>query len=448
MSKIPSFGRTTTISNCSLVALLLFLFIASPLGIRQAHAEGFALYEWSARGIALSGALTARTPDASAVAYNPALITKLKGTHIMGGLSTVTPRGTVRFTEKSGVKGSAKPDTSTWYVPHFYMTTELSDRWTIGVGQFSRFGLGFSYNNNWPGRFAIYDVSLQTASINPVIAWKATDDLSIAVGVEAQYLRLDMNKRGLARIPSTPYSFEVDSDISGATNIGFGFNVAAHYQITDQWAIGAQYRSAIKQRAEGENEFRLMDRRNVPAAIPDATLMNGFKDSDVRGTVIMPESVNVGISYEPNEQWSFEANAIWTRWSSFRTLRIHFSEPQKSARADSEVSESKKHWSDAWRLAFGAEYKPLNWLALRVGFAWDQSPMTEHYSDYLVPSDDRFSVSVGAGFKYDNWTLDIAYSMVDIQDRRWRDNDETGTLKSRTKNAETHVASVSFGYSF
>lgn len=54
--------------------LLLAAFTGS------ASAEGFALYEWGARGNALGGSMVGRADDPSAVAFNPAGITQLEGT--------------------------------------------------------------------------------------------------------------------------------------------------------------------------------------------------------------------------------------------------------------------------------------------------------------------------------------------------------------------------------
>ena len=80
-----------------LAVLACFLILTG-----NAHAEGFALYEYSARGVALGGSVMARKPDASAVAYNPALMTRLPGIHIMGGLSAITPDGKMRSTDAFG----------------------------------------------------------------------------------------------------------------------------------------------------------------------------------------------------------------------------------------------------------------------------------------------------------------------------------------------------------
>ena len=50
-------------------------------------AEGFAMTQWSARGLALAGGMVGRADDPSAIAYNAAGITLLPGTQVMGGIA-------------------------------------------------------------------------------------------------------------------------------------------------------------------------------------------------------------------------------------------------------------------------------------------------------------------------------------------------------------------------
>lgn len=62
--------------------LLVLCLALCPL---QAWAAGYGVYEWSARGNALGGAMVARDADPSSVAYNPAAITDLEGAQIQMG---------------------------------------------------------------------------------------------------------------------------------------------------------------------------------------------------------------------------------------------------------------------------------------------------------------------------------------------------------------------------
>ena len=424
-----------------LAMLACFLILAG-----KAHAEGFALYEYSARGVALGGSVMARKPDASVVAYNPALMTRLPGIHVMGGASAISPAGKMRTTDDFGDTEITRLKSSTWLIPHMYYTQQLNDSFTVGVGEFSRFGLGFEYPHNWPGRFNVYEVSLTSASLNPSIAWAATDKLSLAAGVEIVYVSLDLKKR--ARFPVVPGgpalgALEVDSNIQDADDVGIGFNLAGHYQFNDQWAAGLQYRSQVRVHAHGDVQYSYVNFQGLPGTEPVAQNVydSVFKDGGAHATVILPDSIAGGLSWSPIPELSLEVGATWTRWSSFRALNIHLPEPIG-------VSNNPKHWKDTWRFNAGVEYEPLDWLALRAGYVYDQSPMTKRYADYLVPTDDRHIFSLGVGFKWDAWTLDLAYAYIMPLDRAYKASSETHVLDSKTRDSSTNIFSLSLGYQF
>lgn len=405
----------------------------------SALAEGFALYEYSARGIALGGTLVARKPDASAVAHNPALLARLPGVHAMAGFSTISPKGKVDTVDKYGNKDTVALRNSTWIIPHMYYTHQINDNFTFGVGEFTRYGLGFEYPHNWPGRFNIYQVELQSASINPNIAWAATDKLSLAAGVEIVYVDLDIKKR--ATLPGMPEEyFEVDSNIRQATDTGLGWNLAGHYQFNDQWAAGLLYRSQVRVHAKGEVEYTLVN--NQRGASGQHLFDTTFRDGKAHATVILPDSLTSGISFTPIPELSVEVAATWTRWSTFRSLNIHLPQPIGESR-------NKKHWNDVWRIGVGVEYSPLDWLTVRAGYVFDESPMSGKYQDYLVPTNDRNIWSAGLGFKWDSWTMDVSYAFIDAKGRVYRASDETKVVQSRTHASNsTHVVSFSLGYEF
>ena len=148
------------------------------------------------------------------------------------------------------------------------------------------------------------------------------------------------------------------------------------------------------------------------------------------------------MAFTPIPELSFEVAATWTRWSTFRGLNIHLPQPIGESR-------NKKHWKDAWRVGFGIEYEPLDWLTLRGGFVYDQSPMTERFEDYLVPTDDRHIWSLGTGFSWRDWTLDLSYAFIDAKSRGYSASSETNVLKSRShESSSTHIVSLSLGYEF
>ena len=163
--------------------------------VGTAQAEGFALYEWGARGNALGGTMVARKPDASAVAYNPALMTKLEGTQVMAGFSAIVPDAKVDV-NYGGQTYTGEGAHNVWTPPHGYLTTQVKDNLWLGMGIYTRFGLGTEYDDpNWAGRYNIYDAEIQTVSYNPNVAFKITDKLSAAVGIEFMTLDLKLKKK-------------------------------------------------------------------------------------------------------------------------------------------------------------------------------------------------------------------------------------------------------------
>lgn len=422
--------------NLSMRICGIFLFLIAFSG--AAWAEGFALYEYSARSIALGGAAMARKPDASCIASNPALLSRLPGTHMMIGATVIRPDGSMKTTSPGGESQTTNLESSTWAIPHAYFTHQISDKLAFGVGEFTRFGLGFDYPSDWPGRFNIYGVELQTFSLNPNLAVAFTDQFSMAAGVEVLYANLDLKKR--ATFPGLPASvFEVDTDIKGADDVGYGFNLAAHYQFDEQWAAGLAYRSQVRVKAFGDTTYtKITD--NTPGGMGDMLMQNVFNNGQTHSTVILPDSVSGGIAFSPIPELSLEAGVVWTRWSTFRNLRIHMPGPVGA-------KDSFKYWDDSWRFNVGVEYEPLDWLVLRAGYVYDQSPMSEANEDYLVPTDGRNIYSAGLGFNLDSWTVDLGYAFIDPKGRSYEARPQDGVLSSKAE-GDSHIVSMSIGYEF
>ena len=207
-------------------------------------AEGFALNEWSARGVSLAGGMVGRADDVSALAYNAAGITQLPGTHVMGGLAFIAPLGTIGTEHATGMQyTTTKP--SVWLAPHGYASYQLNDNVWLGMGVFSRFGLGNSYSGNWTGRYNLYDVGVQTISFVPTLAYKINDIFSVSVGVEALYASMYMgNKIPTMTAATAPKSFDNDLQLEG-TGWGVGAHLGLHMRFNEQWSVGLAYETAV-----------------------------------------------------------------------------------------------------------------------------------------------------------------------------------------------------------
>lgn len=393
-----------------------------------AKAEGFAITDFSARGTALAGGLVGRADDPSAVAYNPAGITQIPDYQIMVGMTFSMPKGstTVR-SPTTGITSQTNLIDNVYPIPNIYGTLQLNDFMWLGLGLYSRFGLGVEYPSDWPGRFAMIETNLQTVSFNPNLAFKVTDKLSFAVGVELLAASMQM-KLAAVSFPSRPSnSQEIDTD-----DLSYGFNAAAHYVFDEQWRAGFTYRSGVKVKATGTSTFQ----RQVPAV--------GFVNTDARINLDLPSVLSLGINYAPTPAWDFEAGIMYTFWSSYKDLDYHLSSPISA------TMKATKDWSDTWLFNISTEYQALDWLSLRLGYSYETSPVNDTWVDYMVPSGDLHRLSAGVGFNWDAWVLDVGYSYIFARDVNYRKSQSANIQGSGLsgKSGPYHIAGIALSYAF
>lgn len=399
-----------------------------------ARGEGFALNEWSAKGISLAGGMVGRADDVSAIAYNAAGITQLPGTHMMGGFALISPSGSI--TTQSGNRETntfTKP--ALWPVPHAFVSQQLSDNAWVGLGVFSRFGLGNSYDGNWAGRYNVYDIGIQTVSFVPTLAIKLTDMLSVSAGVEVMNAHVYMGNK----VPTyTNKLFDNDMQLEG-DGWGYGAQFGLHMRFNDQWSVGLSYKSQVTMNINGDVEFAYQGNNALSASrhLPPA------KNCSANTVLQLPDSAALGITYKPLDNLSFEVGTVWTRWSTYNALNIYMDSGYNSI--------NNKEWRDGWNFNASVEYKPLDWWTLRAGFAYETPVVDESHADFMIPTNGRQTLSLGTGFNWNNWTVDLAYAHLWINSLDYGKTDAkgiSGSLTGYSKDVSANIYMVSLGYSF
>lgn len=443
-------------------ALLSFGLVAG--SVSGARAEGFAITEWSARGMALGGGagggMVARADDPSAVAYNPAGITQIPGTATQMGLAV----SALNFDISRNDNGrNVSSSDQVWPIPHFYLTHQLSDNWWFGIGTFTRYGLGSQFPDNWakpfngkgghfslpgvpvtfPASSGLKSVTLISSTINPNIAYRINDTWSVSAGVSYTWGYLSLNQQYNVDASMLGMGMgQSDARIHSENGYAFGYNFGLHARFNDQWSAGLTYRASEDMTFKGQTRFRFSGDPRVTAA-----MQNVLQTCNADGKLSIPDVVTLGVMYKPLPNLSFEGDVAYTVWSRFRNLTINMHNAQTPQFFE------QKNWQDTWAFTFGVEYAPLDWLTLRAGFTYETSPLKDsNCYDYLVPSNGRNYYPLGAGFKYENWTLDLAYMYIDVRDINYGYREDShgivSTFAGKAHNSYAHNFGLTLGYKF
>jgi len=187
------------------ISLLCTLTIAVVFAAGPAWAGGVMLYQFGSPDVGLAAAgYAARAQDASTVFTNPAGMSRLEKSQVMGGLQALY--GDVKFSPNSAttVTGSDGGVAVGW-VPggSLFVVQKLNQDWSIGLGSLSYFGLSQSFDDNWVGRYYVQKSTLIGMTLTPAVSYRVNSWLSIGAGLNLMYGILDdqvaINNIGEAR---------------------------------------------------------------------------------------------------------------------------------------------------------------------------------------------------------------------------------------------------------
>lgn len=378
---------------------------------QAASGAGFALFEQNASGLgnAYAGA-AAVAEDAGTIYFNPAGLTRIKGRQVVGAVSLIKP--SMRFSDSgaSSVPGVGLPGLPALqsqgggnggnaggaaFVPAAYLSWEVQpDQLWLGVSLNSPFGLSTEWNPGWIGRFHAIESSVEALTINPTVAWKVNEQVSVGAGLSIQQLKATLTN-------AVPYSLLAAS--AGALglvglnqegvakvegdSIAYGWNLGATFQVAPTTRLGVAYRSTIKHDLEGDIRFT-----NRPAALGAA-----LPDGDVESTIKMPDSASLAIAHDLDSRWQLLADYTWTGWSTISDLTIE--RPTGQA-----ISTTRLGFRNTWRLGVGANYRYDDKWTLKFGVAYDKSPVQDAERTPRLPDSSRIWTAIGAQWRADRQT--------------------------------------------
>ncbi len=375
---------------------LSFSVVASACSVAQAG--GFALREQSAagQGASFAGA-AAGGAGLGSMFWNPATMTQYSGLQSYFTITGIAPQSGIsaKATSPTYAYGAESGDIGrSAVVPASSASYQLNDRIWLGLAVNAPHGLTTKSPLNWSGQVYARTSKIFSSNVNPNVAFKVNDWLSIAAGVQVEYFKTSL-KSALAATPNaTGLALEGDG-------MGYGFTAGVLLTPFAGLDLGVGYRSRMTVGLSG-------DVKNFP--FPVLGLANTNIESDVK----LPDSINVGMRYQATKDLALLAGYEWTNWSLFNSFPVMSTGPVASG---AKLTSLAFGWRDGWFSSVGAEYKWDDALMLRTGLGYERSPVSLATRGLRLPDSDRIWASAGFSYKLSaKTTVDVGYTHIFAKD--------------------------------
>lgn len=402
----------------------------------QAMAAGFALNEQSISGMGTSFAgRSSSADDATTVFGNPAGMSLLKREQVSFGMAAIHAKTDI--TDTSGLPGNGSNDGDMvpfTAVPMGYYVKPLDDKWAVGVGIYVPFGMITDYESGFQGRYFGDYSEVRVVTVQPTVSYRFNEKLSIGFGPTIN--RIDGELQSAVLNAASPGVNDGRIKVTG-DDTAIGFNAGLLYEFTPHTRLGLTYHSNVDYTLEGET------RVSGVAFGPFAGTYDASLDLET------PESVDVSMTHELNDQWTLYGGAMLTRWSRLEAIIIeNEGTPAQIAPRVGTITE-EQDWHDTWSYAVGAAYKLNKQWTLRTGLAFDQSPTNNTHRSPRIPTGDRTAVSIGLAWNpTDDMTVDLAYSYLWEEEIEIQHTSATRGVYNATYENSAHGFGAAMTYRF
>ncbi len=397
---------------------------------------------------------------AESMHFNPAGLGFLQNNvDLSVGMAGVLAKATCTY-DRTDYKSDNDMSTPMYAYAGFKINKFLS----AGVSLTNPYGSSMNWGKDWPGAYLIQDISLKSFSVQPTVAWKIMDRLSVGAGMMIMFGDFSMSRAlissanltmmGMAIPALKPLADKyqgttpVSATLSGDAGVKIGFNVGAMFDINEQFTVGASYRSKVMMRVdEGDAVVNYAGselKQYLGGSIPP------LDAATFEAELPLPSNFNIGLAYKPTDRWLVSGEVQFVGWGAYESLNVSFY--QQAVKAYS--IDAPKEYENTRIYRLGTQFAATNRLDIRLGTYFDESPVKDGYLNPETPSMNKLGVSTGLSFRpVPNFSVDLSFNYVTGfgRDGSYTDNDPV-TTQPRTFAAhyEVYALMPSFGlaYSF
>jgi long-chain fatty acid transport protein len=393
-----------TMKRTGRMRILCCLVLAVVLAGGPAWAGGIMLYQFGSPDVGLAAAgYAARAQDAATVFTNPAGMSHLDKSQILGGLQILY--GDVEFNPDSATTVSGRDGgVAIGWMPggSAFIVQKLNQDLSIGFGLLSYFGLSESFDNTWVGRYYVQESTLIGMTLTPAVSYRVNNWLYLGAGLNVMYGYLD-DKVAINNIIDALPDGQLEYDDS---EWGFGANLGILVEPKPGTRFGLTYLSEVKLDFSAVPEFSGLG-PGLGAVLSSQGLTTSRLDLSMR----VPQMVMFSAYHELNPKWAIMGNVGWQDWSRFGKVDVGIN----TANPTSLTVDS--HYKDTWHGALGVQYQHSPAWTFTGGIAYDSSAVDDDNRTVTVPMGEVWGFGLGAQYSFKpNLTLGAAYEFAWLGD--------------------------------
>jgi len=317
-------------------------------GATSAQAAGFANNDFSASGLGAANAVVAGIADVTAASYNPAAIAWLDGgVYVEGSFASRSRNSSVKL--PSGAiqsnDGGAKNASS-------FHAAWMSHDSDFGLSLAS--SKAFTNNTVWGGDTTF----IKSDRISLDLIYAVSSTLAVAHGVDIYRTTINMTRRA--------------ASFTGKDKASFGINVGVNWKPAPLWKVGMMLRSGTKAKVKSANQ---------------------------QVDLSLPEQITLGASYDMSDEFRFEADLAYERWSRLKNLDVIGG-----------TIKNATDLKDTVALKTGLTWYWLPDTTFRFGYAYEQAANRAAAFQQAIADQSGHRLSLGAGGNMFGIHLDVAYA--------------------------------------
>ncbi len=451
-----------------LVIALLCLVIVTEAGA----SNGTQIGTVGARSTAMGSCFRGLSDDWSAIYFNPAGLTQLKGKWTIGfSGGYIMPRGNYTaasypaawapFSGMYTTEREASP--RNFLVPSLAIFYNGMEKMTLGISVYAPFGLGTEWDlvkvpDNYGNATGISKTKEsysdhQVIVIQPTVAFKFSDKLSFGLGLSYIWGKMDLDMVKLAFNPAAAswpalqvglagfgvtlpdltadqYRIMVENNLKG-TGSAYGANFGFLFKATDKLSIGLSGRYFTDLKLSGDNKQTYImpgdpTKVAILTGVPDAafasaadptgtatkqSLIGAFSGVNISSTDDVTADLPLPMTLGGGIAYKFSDKLTLVAdasWTNWATWDVITVNVEGG-----DAIALKQNWVNTIELGAGCEYWASSKMAIRLGFYTTDTPVPdETMNPTLLDPNRRYVVTGGLGYNLGPASINLACERV------------------------------------